>query len=72
MTDNGRGIDPRYAERVFRPFERLHGSEVEGTGIGLAICQKVVERAGGRIWIEPNALVGVTVSFALPVALPAD
>ncbi len=72
VTDNGRGIDPRYAERVFRPFERLHGSEVEGTGIGLAICQKVVERAGGRIWIEPNALVGVTVSFALPVALPAD
>lgn len=72
VIDNGRGIQPRHAERVFRVFERLHGDEVEGTGIGLAICKKVAERAGGWIRIQPNETHGVTVEFALPLALSLD
>ncbi|WP_402467944.1 sensor histidine kinase [Isoptericola aurantiacus] len=66
-ADNGIGIDPQYAERVFVIFQRLHPKEVyTGTGIGLALVKRVVEHHGGRVWIDPEATVGTTVRWTLP------
>lgn len=66
VQDNGIGIDPKYKDQVFGVFKRLHGSDVEGTGIGLATCKRIVERAGGRIWFESKPGHGSTFYFSMP------
>lgn len=66
VRDNGIGIDPKMAESVFNIFKRLHAAgQFEGSGIGLAVCKRIVERGGGRIWVEPNADQGSTFHFLL-------
>jgi signal transduction histidine kinase len=67
VSDNGQGFDQQYAERIFGLFQRLHAREIEGTGMGLSISRKIVERHGGRIWAESKVGSGTTFFFSLPL-----
>ena len=66
FQDNGQGFKSEYADRIFGIFKRLHGAEIPGTGIGLAVCRAVIDRHGGEIWAEAEPDSGTTVYFTLP------
>jgi signal transduction histidine kinase len=71
VRDNGTGFDPAYADRIFEPFQRLHGEEFEGNGIGLAIAQRIIERHGGRITATGSPDAGAIFFFTLTSPVPA-
>jgi light-regulated signal transduction histidine kinase (bacteriophytochrome) len=69
IADNGIGFDPVYCDRIFEVFQRLHSvGKYPGNGIGLAICRRIVEQHGGRLWAESTPENGSTFFFSLPVA----
>jgi signal transduction histidine kinase len=68
VSDNGIGIHATYHDTIFSPFKRLHSSRYPGTGVGLAICRQVLDRLGGRIWVESAPGDGATFFFSLPVS----
>ncbi len=65
VADDGEEIDPAHYEQIFEMFKRLHGRSVPGTGIGLAICKRIIERHGGEIWVEPAADGGNAFVFTI-------
>jgi len=69
VADNGQGFEQQYSEKIFALFQRLHNRDVEGTGMGLSISRKIVERHGGRIWAESAKGRGSIFYFSLPVTL---
>ena len=73
MEDNGIGIAPDYADRIFVIFQRLHDkSTYPGTGIGLAMCRKIIEYHGGRVWLDTSVTGGARFCFTLPVVHTLD
>ena len=72
VSDNGIGIDPEYAERIFVLFQRLHSKDTyAGAGIGLALCKKIVDAHHGRIWVQSEPGAGATFHWIVPLAIPA-
>jgi light-regulated signal transduction histidine kinase (bacteriophytochrome) len=69
VRDNGSGVPAAYRNDIFLPFKRLHGTQIEGAGIGLATCKRITERYGGRIWVESEPPDGSTFYFSLPAAV---
>lgn len=72
VKDNGVGFDMQYSEKIFTPFNRLYRNEYDGTGVGLSIVKRVIERHGGKIWVEAQAGVGATFYFILSTHKPDD
>ena len=72
VRDNGLGFEPEVADRIFGVFQRLHGTEIEGTGIGLTICKRIVQRFGGRIWALGRPGEGAEFSFTIPREVAAS
>jgi PAS domain S-box-containing protein len=68
VSDNGIGFRQEYADRIFLLFQRLHGRSIPGTGIGLALCRRIVERLGGKIWVTSEENIGSIFYFTLPLA----
>lgn len=71
VCDNGIGVDPKHSDRIFGVFKRIHNDAYPGAGVGLAIAKRIIERHGGRIWVESHLGEGATFFFALPAAAAA-
>jgi len=72
VDDNGRGFDQTAADRMFEPFQRLHSTDEPGAGVGLAICRRIIQRHGGRIWASSKDEGGARFSFWIPADSPAE